>query len=398
VKESSLANGVKVVSREFDSSAAQFSIAIRGGSRAEAVNEKGSAHMIAGAAFYGTSEKSGLYLCRSLEVDGVKFGATSDREKIVYEFSATSQTALSAFETVSEAVVFPVDETHTLDETKSYVKHGYKGIESCPFQQLKELMHEASFGEGTPLGSSPYSPNLAALPETVVLNFRTRNFVGSNVVVAGNGVSHKDLEAWSEKWFGGLPKGDNSVNGSPYQGGEFRERKNLGGKTYMGLSFPIPQGAEAAKVHKVLASMLANRLSNIPAPNGTLSAFFNNYSTGGIFGIYSTGNTEDAVKNLQLAVAELKAISGSAGDACVNASKTKLALKNAAGIEGSSSNGLLSAVLAGESVAAHSDYSAVSGAKVSAAAGAALKSTPSFAVMGKTLGVPSFSDVVKMTK
>ena len=60
----------------------KFSIA--SGSRAESLEEKGAAQLLAATAFIGTAKRSGIRLVRDLENLGAKFSAVADREQVIF--------------------------------------------------------------------------------------------------------------------------------------------------------------------------------------------------------------------------------------------------------------------------------------------------------------------------
>jgi predicted Zn-dependent peptidase len=112
-----------------------------------------------------------------------------------------------------------------------------------PFAYSRQLLHEAAYGENTPLGSPVYAPDFDKVCAAEVAAYRKANFTGSRLTVTAVGnVSHDSLKHMIEYWTHGLSSGSGSANNSPYQGGDVRVRTDLGGKTYLGLGFPIPAG------------------------------------------------------------------------------------------------------------------------------------------------------------
>ena len=82
-----------------------------------------------------------------------------------------------------------------------------------------------------------------------------------------------------------------------------------------------------------------------------------------------------------------------------SSSLCQLTLAQAVLLEGENATSvLINAMRAGSSVANFAKYGGVTASAVSAAAAAALKSVPAYAVLGSTLGTPSFDKVTKMLK
>ena len=130
-------------------------------------------------------------------------------------------------------------------------------------------------------------------------------------------------------------------------------------------------------------------------PEGSsLSTFVAPYATGGIFGLHASGEPAAAASALEAGVAGLKAIA--AGSAAVDGYKAKVHVDTVSALEGDgAAEVLLAASQRGVSASALADYKGVSAAAVSAAAAAALKSTPAYAVLGATYGIPSFAAITK---
>ena len=134
----------------------------------------------------------------------------------------------------------------------------------------------------------------------------------------------------------------------------------------------------------------------MPIPKLALQPFYQEHASGCLLGFYAKGHAQEAAGYLEAGVAELKALATSAN---ADGAKVRTALEAFLAVEGSSdaaAGSLLRAALAG--VPPLSDARKVTSASVSAAAKAALASVPSYAVYGSTMGTPSYSSVVKMTK
>ena len=107
------------------------------------------------------------------------------------------------------------------------------------------MLHDASFGENTPLGGSIFSSNLDGLVASDVIHFRNASFCAENVCVAvhsGNadGVGANNMLA--ELLSSGIPSGQSAVFAAGFTGGEMRVRENIGGDTRASLAFSAPAG------------------------------------------------------------------------------------------------------------------------------------------------------------
>lgn len=304
----------------------------------------------------------------------------------MYNLKVSSDKADEAVAAVAEAIAFPPSDSYIVGETKVSAEVTYAKLASTPAAQLVELLHDAAFGECTPLGASVYASTLDKLCQDEVMAFRRAHFTAPRITVAASGgVSHESLKQMVECYLHTVPAGAASpIPASPYQGGDLKVRTDLDGQTYLGLAFPVPAG-EAAKPYSVVYSALSAKIDAMGLPADSLSAFYAPYSTGGIFGVYASGTPAAASSALEAAVAELKAIaSGATG---VDGHKAKVSLEY---LSDATAGALLSA--------SYADVKSVSASAVSAAAAAALKAVPTYAVLGATLGTPSYTAVTKMVK
>jgi predicted Zn-dependent peptidase len=103
---------------------------------------------------------------------------------------------------------------------------------------LLQLIHEAAYGENTPLGGSLYAADLDALCPNEVIAYRNRVFTAGNLRVAVSGdASAKDLKALTESTLStGFAEGANAAAQIEYVGGDMRVRANTG-RTRAALAF-----------------------------------------------------------------------------------------------------------------------------------------------------------------
>jgi predicted Zn-dependent peptidase len=353
---------------------------------------------LAAAAYAGTRDISGLKLCRNLEDIGAKFTATSDKDTITYEVAVEKENAAEAISYVANAIVSPPRASYVINESKHIAYAAYKKYSAD--DHIVDLLHEAAYGEGTPLGSPKLASSLDAVDADEAMGYRTANFKSGNIIVTASGISadkHDDLSGLIEKVFAPLATGTGSKAASPYVGGYAKVKKDICGQTYLGLAFPTPTG-EGAKSYKVLGSILSSKLS--VAPKGAVTPFLSLYSTEGIIGAYAKGTSSAAASTyLEGYVAELKAIAKGVSADVVKAHVASVSLEDALAVDSKdSTQALLSSSILGVPITKISDYSSVSASSVAAAASKILSSTPSYAVLGNTLGAPTYPSIISKVK
>jgi predicted Zn-dependent peptidase len=379
VKESTLANGVKVITRENGSGTVNVKFTVLSGSSAESTSEKGAAQLLAVSSLAGTGNKSGLRLVRDLENLGAKVNAYATREKITVEVSALSCKAEAAIAAVAEALTKPPSRSYVIEEMKPTAHTSYP---STPQSQLLELIHEAAYGENTPLGSSFFSSNLDSLDVKDVYSFRKSVFTAGNVVVSASGIPHEALVQAIECYLHALPAGKPATPSSPYVGGDIKVKADLDGETHVALAFPFPAGNEGTP-YKVLYELLSKDLEGDKA----VSPFLVEYAQGGLLGFAFSGAAASTGGSIEAGVSALKRLKTPSS---VDAAKAKLSLAAALALEGEATTTALLAPAAA--------YSSVTASAVGSAATALLSSTPTYAVYGATYGVPPYSAVVKSLK
>lgn len=408
----SLSNGVKMAFSHHTGSTASIRVAVLGGSSAETLDEKGSAQLLGSSAFDGNKNKSGLLTMREFEDIGAKVAATSDREKIVYSVLVPNEHLGTALELLVANIKSPIHKSYMIEEAKSRAQIAYDTHAGCGSSRLTELLHDASYGENTPLGSSRFAHSLDDLTPTDVIHYRNSVFSSDNLRIAVHGdiAGSKAKNILEDKCASGFATGSRPIV-SPFTGGEIRVREHTGGLTRVGLSFALPAGDE--KSVQVLRHILHSRLAskeghvqihmhsnvhhaNNNATGGLTKTFLHAYKAGGMFGVTFRGDVAFVNKGLTDSIAELKKIaSGTLPDEELSVIKNKIQLETLLAAEGSgAADALLKSLIAGS--AAEADVSAVTKEAVVNAAKAALKSAPGYAVLGTTYHVPSLSAVVKL--
>lgn len=267
--------------------------------------------------------------------------------------------------------------------------------------RVTELLHEAAFGEETPLGAPTHALNYETLDNEEVVKFRDNLFVADNLVVAATGVSHDKLKALVEAHVEGgdwkAPASRNThvelnvsqiakrdtpatpyARPSPYVGGVAKQREDLHGDVHSGIAFAAPAGA-AGKPFAVLKTHLANKF-------GCDNVTHHRYHSGGLITVFGDAKTIEA------AIAEVKAVASGSVD--TTAAKNKAALSYYVALEGEKSAcTLLNAYLNGDG-----DVRSVSKDDVVNAAKSVLKSAPSYAVVGDTAAAPTYAQITQWWK
>jgi len=377
--------GIKVNTVDNGSSSVTLSVSVVGaGSRSESPHEHGFAQVLAATAFSGSATQSGLRAVRTLEDHGAKFSASATRDSVTYHVHCMADKLDAVAAVVADVVCNPVtaNKHYYIVENRTGLSAKASKHFSCGFSQLDDLLHEAAYGAGAPLGGAAYYAKAMTAPIDQVMAFRARTFVPGNIVICGSGVSHAALSESVDKHFRFQAGSKNALPTtplppSPYVGGDVKVR-STSDKAWAGLAFPVPAGA-AAGAFCVLHSALS-----AAAPAGT-RMFHHQYADGGLLGFkVSGGSAADASKALEAAILSLKAVA--------SAGVTDAAVKNAR-LSAREHTALVQRTITGMTT------SGATAAQASAAAKSVLATArPAYAVYGATAGSASYEAVKALLK
>ena len=324
VSNITLENGIKVALSNQHGAIASVKIGVRGGSSAESLSEKGSAQLLT-CYSYSNKTQSALLSAWELEGLGSRVSVSADREKIVYNLLVPNENLYSALDILVSNIKAPIHKHHSVESAKKRAQISYDLHHACGSSQLSEYLHEASYGENTPLGGSFFANSLNDLDATDVIHYHNGIFAAENILVAVQGDIHGDKfkSFVTDKFGSGFATGTMSpAPPSRFTGGEVRVRHVNGGKTRAGLSFAVPSG-EAGKASRVLQQILQSRVAardghsqihlhsrvhHVNKKSSWTKTFFHPYTAGGIFGVTLKGDAEYVTNGLQQVAAQLKSV------------------------------------------------------------------------------------------
>ena len=384
LKESTTASGIRVITNDNGAPSVGLTFALLGGSRSEGDATSGFSHLLASTAFNGSANKSPLAMIRDMQNAGSSFSASADRESTRFSVQCTDDHVHSVVASVADFICNPVnaDKYYYIKENHGQAKLSVDSHAADGDAQLDDLLHEAAYGENSPLGRPCKATSSLRAEVCDIMAFRAGAYTAGNLVITGSGISHETLRNAVDGTFT-LSEGKSAVPTSAYTGGDIKVRTDMGGVSHAGIAFPVPAGAGAG-AYSVLAHHLAvNGVAGVPA--GSIKAFHHQYSDSGIFGFRFHGTAAETAQYAQAAIAALKA-AGSAS----NKGAALAAMESA-----NADQSMMTSAITGVAVdAAHK----VGAADVANAAKAALGATPAYAVFGTTSGTASYADIKKWCK
>jgi len=382
ISANTLSNGIKIITNDSVKPLVSMNVAILGGSSAESASEKGAAQLLARAALSGSADRTGLATVRELEALGASVSTSVDREKIVYSLTVEENNLAPAVDIIMTAIAEPPYAEHVLAESKEVAFSAYPVNDT--HKTLNELVHEAAYGGLSPFGVSIYSPDLNTLSTKDILAYREKTFVSNNLVITADGVSKDVIENVVATASKSLPKASTATSPSAakYIGGECKIRTPATTSS-IALGFQIP-GGNANKPFYIVNGALKS---------AGFSTFVNNYSFGGVMGVYVS-----SVDELNNAISVVKGLASTSEKDLTSVIKA-VALDNAIAMDGKdAANSLVSSYVQGINfVDMIASLKSANASDISKAAAAMLNGKPCYASIGG-VGLPTMTEVEAMMK
>jgi predicted Zn-dependent peptidase len=370
----------KVISKETGSSSAAVGLSVGAGSR---FGSSGEALLLKHLAFKGTDSRSDIKLARDLEAVNLTATAAGGRDSIFYGVSGLpGAVSCAGLQAVAESVLTPKLVGWNVSEVAAEsAAVELKEAEGDAQVLLAEKIHEAAYGEGTPMGSSYYTKGDGA----GLAGYMQGLYVPSNMTLVGAGLSHASLVKAAGALFPGGDAGSAPAVSSPVVGGT-ASLKASSPVTHVALAFP---GAAAGSKDYFTALVYRQALCGAAGP--AASAFSVSYTDSGLVGLYGCAEpsaagalTEDMVKALKAPLSEADILA------------SKMAVKTQLLVAAEDSTALAPALAAVGAAADGSGVDAVTAAQVQAFAKDVVKGAVSIATVGSAAAVPSYSSVLKM--
>ena len=367
IESVTLPSGTKLASYNNSGGLSSLKIAIAAGSSKETFSSKGAAQLLGVSAFSGSENKTGLALIREFDELGAQVYTSADRELITLGVSMPSETTSEVMELMKDIISSPPPSFVYID-SKVTASLSYNSLKTNPISILNELIYEASYGESSPLANF-YATSLDSVSHDEVLKYRLDQFKSGNFIITGNNISMESLKTFANDC--NLPNGSTSTITSPFKGGEFKLKSSYGSDSAVAIAFPISSGDKSSDV--IQNSILAKACGMPLIP----------FSGAGIMGFYSIGEPLAVTTALNTAVTELKAI---ANGSDVSNALAKVSVDSKLLLSNSPNDVLISTSMYGTSEP--------SAASVKAAASAALKGQPAYAVLGTIPGTPELKTIL----
>jgi processing peptidase subunit alpha len=308
---SKLENGLKIVSVDKGGQAASLGLFVNVGSRFETPESQGLTSMVEMMSYRSTAHLGHLRTVKTFEQLAVKASARAGREQIMY----TADCLRDIFPLVAPLmignVLYPRLVRWEVASAESKVREFEIELKNDVDEYVADLLHQAGFHNNT-LGnpSIALQSSMKHMDEHSIRKFMVDHFAPERMTFVGVNVGHDDLCKWLMRSFV-------DYNAIPMKAREEPKPVYTGGYRYIhadermcnvGVAFQAPGGwgSDDSYALSILQTILGGnvgdtngnmhtKLSQLVAKNPSVSscmAFNNQYSDGGLFGIYAAVSPE----------------------------------------------------------------------------------------------------------
>jgi predicted Zn-dependent peptidase len=320
IRITTLANGLRVATDLMPSvETISVGVWIGVGTRQEAPEVNGVAHLLEHMAFKGTKRRSARDIAVEIEAVGGSMNAQTSREQTAYFIKVLKGDLDLAVDILADILLHSTYDPTELSRERAVILQELGQAEDTPDDVIFDRFQEAAFPEqalGRPvLGRSQI---IGRLPREALVDFRTRHYGAAAMVLAAAGhVDHDALVAAARRAFADLPEaGDTSYEAARYIGGEHRDDQDLEqvhlAIGFPGVSFADPDYYASMVLATVLGGGMSSRLfQEIREARGLaygVSAYAAPYLDGGIFGIYAGTGEKETAELVQVLFEQLAAM------------------------------------------------------------------------------------------
>jgi len=206
-----LDNGIRLATVAMPHMASvSFGLWTDAGSRHETAREHGMAHFVEHMLFKGTPSRSAEEISRHIESLGASIDGFTVEDHTAYQVKGPAERFERLFDVLADLYSNPVLEPEEIESEKAVIREEIAMVRDQPSQYLDDLISEAVWGSGHPLGRSitGTEESLEAFRRSDVFDFHQRAYCGANTVisVAGN-IEHDAVHDIVSRRVAEMPKG-----------------------------------------------------------------------------------------------------------------------------------------------------------------------------------------------
>ncbi|WJW80185.1 pitrilysin family protein [Bartonella sp. TP] len=319
---SQLENGLTIATQKIpEIESVTAGIWIKSGSRNEAIQQHGLAHMLEHMAFKGTANRSASKIAHDIESVGGEINAATSVENTGYYTRLLQENTELGIDILSDIMTAPLFDSAELEKEKQVVLQELGAANDTPDDVVFDHFMNIAYKDqaiGRPILGTKKS--VQSFQSSDMSNFMNQHYYAEHMVfVAVGAVEHDKIASNVEKGLGEFPskKADNSYKQAKYIGGCKSEHRELMDAQvilgFEGCAYMHGDFYKTQLLSVILGGGMSSRLfQNIREELGlcySIYAFHWGFSDTGVFGI-SAATDQDGIATLMPAViTELKRIS-----------------------------------------------------------------------------------------
>ena len=292
---------------------------VKSGSRNEAEDEHGIAHLLEHMAFKGTARRSARDIAEQIENVGGEVNAATSTESTSYYARVLRDDVPLAVDILADILIESAFDKDELEREKSVILQEIGAANDTPDDIVFDKFSETAYARqtiGRPILGTPESV-MGFEPEQI-RRYLARNYLTERMyIVAAGAVAHDEFVREVEKRFAGLPTQSavpQIIEPARYIGGSVREARDL-------MDTQVLLGFEGKAYHardfycsQILANVLGGGMSSrlfqeVREFRGlcySVYAFHWGFSDTGIFGIHAATGGENLPELMPVIIDELR--------------------------------------------------------------------------------------------
>ncbi|MSP20133.1 MAG: insulinase family protein [Alphaproteobacteria bacterium] len=299
---------------------------VSAGSRYEAADLNGAAHMLEHMAFKGTKRRSALRIAEEIEDVGGHMDAYTTREQTAYVARVLKNDLPLAVDMLGDILQHSVFAHDELARERTVVLQEIGEVNDTPDDIIFDHLQSVAFPDQA-LGRTILGPpeRVSTFSREDLLRYMDAHYLGPRMVVSAAGaVNHDELVALVADKFGGLRTGNGEGReAARYVGGETRERRELE-QTHLIMGFEsVPYGHDDYFVTQIFSTILGGGMSSrlfqeVREKRGlayTIFTFAHSYLDCGMFGVYTGTSGKDMPEAAKVIADEVQGIAGTISEA-----------------------------------------------------------------------------------
>ncbi len=331
-----LDNGLRIVTDTMTSvETVALGVWVGVGTRNEAAEINGCAHLLEHMAFKGTQRRNAREIVEEIEAVGGHLNAYTSRENTAFYAKVLKADVPLALDILSDIVQHSSIDSDELERERSVVLQEIGQALDTPDDIIFDYFQETAFpdqGLGRPVLGSAES--VRRLTRDRLADYRHSHYAGGRMVLTAAGrIDHDSFADMADAAFRGMHQAvPAQAEPARYVGGEHREQRPLE-QLHLVLGFPgigyhDPDFYAESVLSTVLGGGMSSRLfQEVREKRGlaySIYSFANFYDDGGLFGIYAGTGGDDAEELVPVLCDELLQVADRLDEEEVERAKTQL--------------------------------------------------------------------------